>query len=114
MEEIEAKQKVKVLLAQALFGNPDILLLDEPTNDLDLIFRMQSGLVLGQKFFLLFQDLLLLCLALIHPTLIASYWGMNVPVPLQENPHGFLWIVGASVLLGILAYIWLKKKDMLN
>ena len=36
MKEIEAKTKVKVLLAQALFGNPDILLLDEPTNDLDL------------------------------------------------------------------------------
>ena len=36
MSEIEAKEKVKILLAQALFGNPDILLLDEPTNDLDL------------------------------------------------------------------------------
>ena len=36
MQEIEAKEKVKVLLAQSLFGNPDILLLDEPTNDLDL------------------------------------------------------------------------------
>ena len=36
MKEIDAKEKVKVLLAQALFGNPDILLLDEPTNDLDL------------------------------------------------------------------------------
>ena len=36
MKELEAKDKVKVLLAQALFGNPDILLLDEPTNDLDL------------------------------------------------------------------------------
>ena len=36
MKDIEAKDKVKVLLAQALFGNPDILLLDEPTNDLDL------------------------------------------------------------------------------
>ena len=36
MSEIEAREKVKVLLAQALFGNPDILLLDEPTNDLDL------------------------------------------------------------------------------
>ena len=36
MSELEAKEKVKVLLAQALFGNPDILLLDEPTNDLDL------------------------------------------------------------------------------
>ena len=33
---IEAKDKVKVLLAQSLFGNPDVLLLDEPTNDLDL------------------------------------------------------------------------------
>lgn len=36
MSELEGKEKVKVLLAQALFGNPDILLLDEPTNDLDL------------------------------------------------------------------------------
>ena len=36
MKELEAKDKVKILLAQALFGNPDILLLDEPTNDLDL------------------------------------------------------------------------------
>ncbi len=36
MKEIDAKYKVKVLLAQALFGNPDVLLLDEPTNDLDI------------------------------------------------------------------------------
>ena len=36
MKELEAKDKVKILLAQSLFGNPDILLLDEPTNDLDL------------------------------------------------------------------------------
>lgn len=35
MENIPGKDKVKVLLAQALFGNPDILLMDEPTNDLD-------------------------------------------------------------------------------
>lgn len=35
MKELNGPQKVKVLLAQALFGNPDLLLLDEPTNDLD-------------------------------------------------------------------------------
>ena len=36
MKEIEPRIKVKILLAQSLFGNPDVLLLDEPTNDLDL------------------------------------------------------------------------------
>ena len=36
MKDLNGNEKVKVLLAQALFGNPDILLLDEPTNHLDL------------------------------------------------------------------------------
>lgn len=36
LKELDGNQKVRVLLAQALFGDPDILLLDEPTNDLDL------------------------------------------------------------------------------
>ena len=36
MKDLEGAQKVRVLLAQALFGNPDVLLLDEPTNHLDI------------------------------------------------------------------------------
>ncbi len=36
VKDLNGKEKVRVLLAQALFGNPDILLLDEPTNDLDI------------------------------------------------------------------------------
>jgi ATPase subunit of ABC transporter with duplicated ATPase domains len=35
MEDLDGAQKVRVLLAQALFGNPDVLIMDEPTNDLD-------------------------------------------------------------------------------
>ena len=35
MKDMEARDKVRVLLAQALFGNPDVLIMDEPTNDLD-------------------------------------------------------------------------------
>ena len=36
MKELNGNQKVRVLLAQAIFGNPDFLILDEPTNDLDI------------------------------------------------------------------------------
>jgi ATPase subunit of ABC transporter with duplicated ATPase domains len=54
MKELEGGEKVRVLLAQALFGNPDILLLDEPTNNLDIksiawleefLFRFQNTVV---------------------------------------------------------------------
>ena len=46
MKDLNGSQKVKVLLAKALFGNPDILLLDEPTNHLDLesITALNEGL----------------------------------------------------------------------
>ena len=48
------------------------------------------------------------------PTMIASYWGMNVGVPLQNNPFGFVIIVLFSLLIGIIASLWLKKKGMLD
>lgn len=47
------------------------------------------------------------------PTLIASIWGMNVNLPFQNNQHGFLITMGASIIISFLAFIWLKKKDMI-
>ena len=46
MKDLTGKDKVKILLTQAIFGNPDILLLDEPTNDLDVetIFWLENYL----------------------------------------------------------------------
>lgn len=48
------------------------------------------------------------------PTMIASYWGMNVPVPMQANPFGFIAIVCGSILIGVIATLWLKRKGMLD
>lgn len=50
------------------------------------------------------------------PTMIASYWGMNIQVPMQftNSPWAFYAVVAFSVILGIIAMIWLKKKDMLD
>lgn len=51
MKELEGGEKVRVLLAQALFGNPDILLLDEPTNNLD-----RKSIVWLENFLARFQN----------------------------------------------------------
>lgn len=50
------------------------------------------------------------------PTMIASYWGMNVQVPFQNtnSPWPFYTVVIFSVILGVIAMIWLKRKDMLD
>ena len=48
------------------------------------------------------------------PTMIASYWGMNVGVPMQNNPFGFILIVMVSLIIGIIASLWLKRKGMLD
>lgn len=47
------------------------------------------------------------------PTLIASIWGMNVPLPFATNPYGFSIVCGISILISVIAFVWLKKKDML-
>lgn len=48
------------------------------------------------------------------PTLISSYWGMNVRVPFQDNPYGFLIVFIISIVLGLIALFWLKKKNMVD
>lgn len=46
------------------------------------------------------------------PTMLASFWGMNVPVPGAGNPYGFLIVMALSVLATILIIIYFRKKGM--
>ena len=48
------------------------------------------------------------------PTMISSFWGMNVNVPFANAKYGFLTMLIISVVLTILVTIWLKRKDMLD
>ena len=48
------------------------------------------------------------------PTIIGGYWGMNVNVPLANNPFGFYIIVVISILVTLLFYLMFKKRNMLN
>ena len=48
------------------------------------------------------------------PTLIASLWGMNVPVPFEHNPWGFAILIVFMVLLTVVTITWLKIRDLLS
>ena len=48
------------------------------------------------------------------PTMVSSFWGMNVGLPLQNSPYGFAIMLVISIILTLLVTWWLKRKDMLN
>ncbi|MBR0490771.1 MAG: magnesium transporter CorA family protein [Clostridia bacterium] len=48
------------------------------------------------------------------PTMVSSFWGMNVGLPLQNSPYGFVIMLIISIVLTLLVTWWLKRKDMLN
>ncbi len=48
------------------------------------------------------------------PTMISSFWGMNVGLPLQNSPLGFIIMVCISVVLTLLVSWWLKRRNMLD
>ena len=47
------------------------------------------------------------------PTMIASFWGMNVNLPFSNSPYGFVIVILFSIIIAIITSRWLKKRDML-
>ena len=48
------------------------------------------------------------------PTMISSFWGMNVALPFENSPFGFVIMILIAIFMTILITMWLKRKDMLN
>ncbi len=48
------------------------------------------------------------------PTMISSFWGMNVHLPLQDSPYGFIVMILIAILTTVIVTVWLNKKDMLK
>ena len=47
------------------------------------------------------------------PTMISSFWGMNVRLPFSNSPFGFIIMVGIATLITLIVILWLRQKDML-
>lgn len=67
--------------------------------------------VISNNLNIVMKILTLITIIMTIPTIVASFWGMNVAVPFSENPLGFWLVIGISVLLsGIVAFIMKRKK----
>ena len=60
------------------------------------------------------KTLTAITIVLAVPTMISSFWGMNVKLPFENNPFGFLIMIILATVTTLLVTWWLKKRDMFN
>lgn len=70
--------------------------------------------VISNNLNIVMKVLAIITIVMSIPTMIASFWGMNVPVPLAHSPYGFLILVIVSLILTIFGGYILGKKNMFN
>ena len=68
--------------------------------------------VISNNLNIVMKVLAIITIVMSIPTMIASFWGMNVPVPLAHSPYGFLILVIVSLILTIFGGYILGKKNM--
>lgn len=84
----------------------------------DIYSNILSGMmdafasIISNNLNIVMKFLAAITIVLALPTMVASFFGMNVPVPFQESPHGFVIAVSISALLSALGVMYLAKKDM--
>lgn len=96
--EIETNQAIEMTaIYKDIIENTSILLSTEINNSLNDVMKLLTSVTL----------------VLSIPTIIGGIWGMNVPVPLEKSPHGFLIICVVTGMITILVLWVLHKKKML-
>ena len=70
------------------------------------------GSIISNNLNLTIRRLTLITIILMVPTLIASFYGMNVPLPAQESPYMSMIIIGASVVLSLLVTWYFQRKRL--
>ena len=70
--------------------------------------------IISNNLNIVMKFLTLVTIVLAIPTLLFSMWGMNIELPFQHNPYGFLWILGITIVITLIVIWWFKKKDMLD
>lgn len=68
--------------------------------------------IISNNFNIVMKFLAAVTIVLALPTMVASFFGMNVSLPFENSPHGFVIVILMSVLLSVTGIMYLAKKDM--
>lgn len=104
--ERELLHDIKVISRQAS------VMVRESTDMIDHLSEVFSS-VISNNLNNIMKFLTSLTIVLTVPTIIGSFWGMNVDLPLDDSPLSFLLLLSISILISIVTVFWLKKKDYL-
>lgn len=101
------------ILEDAIIENRQAMEMGKIYSDILNTTMDASASIISNNLNVVMKFLTAITIVLSIPTLIASIYGMNVPLPFATNPHGFAIVIGISILISVGTFIWLKKRDML-
>lgn len=101
------------ILEDAIIENRQAMEMGKIYSDILNTTMDASASIISNNLNVVMKFLAAITIVLSIPTLIASIYGMNVPLPFATNPHGFVIVIGMSILISVGAFIWLRRRDML-
>ena len=101
------------ILEDAIIENRQAMEMGKIYSDILNTTMDASASIISNNLNVVMKFLAAITIVLSIPTLIASIYGMNVPLPFATNPHGFAIVIGMSILISVGAFIWLRRRDML-
>ena len=101
------------ILEDAIIENRQAMEMGKIYSDILNTTMDASASIISNNLNVVMKFLTAITIVLSIPTLIASIYGMNVPLPFATNPHGFAIVIGISILISAGTFIWLKRRDML-
>lgn len=101
------------ILEDAIIENRQAMEMGKIYSDILNTTMDASASIISNNLNVVMRFLTAITIVLSIPTLIASIYGMNVPLPFATAPHGFAIVIGMSILISVGAFIWLRRRDML-
>lgn len=93
-----------------VISNQASIMVKESTEMIDHLSEVFSS-VISNNLNNIMKFLTSFSIVLTIPTIIGSFWGMNVDLPIDKSPWAFLIMLGISALISIIVFLWLKRKD---